>query len=275
MATAKEVLAQGARLAGEDEAVMGSNNTTVNRYFGVTGDAGPYCGYFLWWAARQAGSGIFDGCSNPAYVPTVKAFFAGRKVPNDSARPGDIFAYKDQHVGFVYEPVGGTTVLTLEGNAPVYRTLAEARRSAAGSGAYEGIGYRKRVLDGSYTLYRPAYGGSGTGPEKTPKEYVKEWQTWLGVQADGIWGPKTRDALVRTMLLGYLEKYPLRTGMKGDAVKAAQGLLYARGYDPDGLDGSYGPGMTRAVRACQEGAAGLTVDGVLGVATFKALVGWT
>ena len=39
MATADAVLGELAKLAGENEAAVGSNNTTVNQYFGVRGAA--------------------------------------------------------------------------------------------------------------------------------------------------------------------------------------------------------------------------------------------
>ena len=74
MATAYDVLAAGARLAGEDEAVMGSNNTTVNRYFGVTGDAGPYCGFFLWYCAKLTGLHL-NGNNFVSDTPLEKALF--------------------------------------------------------------------------------------------------------------------------------------------------------------------------------------------------------
>ena len=62
----------------------------------------------------------------------------------------------------------------------------------------------------------------------------------------------------------------LRQGDKGDDVKALQTALEAQGFDPGGLDGSYGPRTLAAVKSFQE-ARGLAVDGAAGPLTLGAL----
>jgi len=71
----------------------------------------------------------------------------------------------------------------------------------------------------------------------------------------------------------------LYRGIKGEDVKALQILLRYRGYDigttgekKDGVDGSFGPAMDRAVRAYQADR-GLSVDGRAGPATMGSLLG--
>jgi len=54
------------------------------------------------------------------------------------------------------------------------------------------------------------------------------------------------------------------------AVTLLQKELSARGFDPNGIDGSFGPGCDTALRAFQK-AKGLTVDGYCGLLTLKAL----
>lgn len=54
------------------------------------------------------------------------------------------------------------------------------------------------------------------------------------------------------------------------AVKLVQQELAARGYDPKGVDGSFGPGCEAAVKAFQKDS-GLSADGSVGPATLKAL----
>ena len=54
------------------------------------------------------------------------------------------------------------------------------------------------------------------------------------------------------------------------AVKRLQLELQARGYDPKGVDGSFGPGCQAALRACQADL-GLEADGSCGPATRAAL----
>lgn len=277
--TARQFLAPGEALAGENEAVVGQNNTSVNKYWNAPGQ--PYCGFTLWMCDKESGAGIFNGCANPAYVPTFKEFCRKHMtvVPNSTAQEGDLCAYKDQHVFAIKERISGTTVITFEGNSTVYKTIAEARASSAGSGAYEGIGYKKRVLDVNYTVYRPNFAASSGGSTPTPtpaprtpdKTKVKDWQKFLGVAQDADPGKDTEMAALKKMLLAMLTKYPLRQGASGDAVKVLQGLLYAAAYDPDGLDGSYGPGCAAAVREFEKDV-GQTQDGSAGVKVVSALL---
>lgn len=63
---------------------------------------------------------------------------------------------------------------------------------------------------------------------------------------------------------------PLKQGSQGWAVKRLQMELSARGYDPKGIDGSFGPGCTAALKACQK-ELGLAVDGSCGPATLAKL----
>ena len=63
---------------------------------------------------------------------------------------------------------------------------------------------------------------------------------------------------------------PLRRGSSGSAVIVLQLRLEELGFDPGGIDGNFGPGTERAVRAFQDINA-LTVDGVVGDTTAAAL----
>jgi murein DD-endopeptidase MepM/ murein hydrolase activator NlpD len=58
--------------------------------------------------------------------------------------------------------------------------------------------------------------------------------------------------------------------MRGWDVAALQFLLHVRGYGAGGFDGGFGANTRRAVRRFQR-AAGLTVDGVAGLSTLRAL----
>lgn len=244
MATAKDVLSQLAALAGEDEAAVGANNTTVNKYFNAVGYA--YCGYAIWYAVKKAGSHILDGCANPAYVPTIKAFLQGKgwQVDNSQARAGDIFVYLDQHVGFVFEPISGSTVLTLEGNSTGLRATAAAAKAGIGT-AYEGIGYRRRTLGSGFTVYRPAYDGSPSEGESC------------------------------TILVSLLKQ-----GSIGAQVKTVQRILHARGITgADGravtVDGEYGANTEAAVKKLQKELfpnEPAQWDGEVGDRTWNAMV---
>lgn len=64
---------------------------------------------------------------------------------------------------------------------------------------------------------------------------------------------------------------PLELGDRGDAVREAQSMLSAAGFDPGPIDGIFGPLTESAVEAFQSGA-GLTVNGVVDQVTWDALV---
>jgi peptidoglycan hydrolase-like protein with peptidoglycan-binding domain/GH25 family lysozyme M1 (1,4-beta-N-acetylmuramidase) len=64
----------------------------------------------------------------------------------------------------------------------------------------------------------------------------------------------------------------VREGARGAAVRTLQTLLEKRGFDPQGVDGDFGPHTRAAVEAFQR-ARGLDVDGVVGRQTWAALQG--
>lgn len=134
-----------------------------------------------------------------------------------------------------------------------------------------------------------------------PQGPVHEFQCWLNgylggyladpLDMDGSCGPKTRRASVMAMQV-YLNHacgaglavdgsfgakskaayVTVKRGRKGDNVRIVQGLLYGRGYDPDGFDGSCGPGCEAAIRQYQADTDGLEVDSHCGKRTFAELV---
>ncbi len=67
-----------------------------------------------------------------------------------------------------------------------------------------------------------------------------------------------------------IEWVALKKGSRGWAVKRLQQELVARGYDPKGVDGSFGGGCEAAVKQFQQDA-GLDPDGSVGRATHAAL----
>ncbi len=232
------------------------------------------------YAQKHAGSTLLDGCSNPWYVPTLHSFMKAAGWPQvKTPQPGDIFIEgDDMHTGYCDEYLGNGYMLTLEGNyGHVKATKADAR-NGTGS-AYEGIGFRKAAIAG-FIFFRPPYDDSGKEPAPTPepepapvdpKQFVKDWQKWLGVDPDGDPGAKTQEANFARMFASLVKAYPVKVGYKGDYVKCIQGLLYAAGYDAGGLDGSFGSGMKKAVAAFQK-EHGLDDDGEVGADTLASLI---
>ena len=95
---------------------------------------------------------------------------------------------------------------------------------------------------------------------------VKAFQKAQGLAADGIVGPQTWPKLVVTV----------KKGSTGDAVKAVQEVMkFHDQSDGEGggvlVDGIFGPKTDAWVRGFQD-ALGITVDGIVGPITWRAMV---
>lgn len=123
--------------------------------------------------------------------------------------------------------------------------------------ALKNLGYYGGSVDGIF--------GSGT------EAAVKSFQRNNGLAADGIAGPQTLRALgIGSAGASSSSSTVLRNGSRGDLVKEVQQRLKNWGYYNSSVDGVFGAGTEAAVRAFQQ-ANGLTVDGVVGSATLRAL----
>jgi N-acetylmuramoyl-L-alanine amidase len=98
----------------------------------------------------------------------------------------------------------------------------------------------------------------------TTEKAVRAFQDSRGLNADGIVGPQTWNALVEAgYRLGDRLLY-LRTPMlRGDDVDELQRRLGALGFDAGRVDGILGPQTARALQDFQRNA-GLTTDGICG-----------
>jgi peptidoglycan hydrolase-like protein with peptidoglycan-binding domain len=93
---------------------------------------------------------------------------------------------------------------------------------------------------------------------------VKAFQKAKKLSVDGIVGPKTWAAIVVTV----------KKGSKGDAVRGVQEEIEFRNLSGDPgppIDGIFGPKTDAFVRAFQD-ALQITVDGIVGPVTWRALV---
>lgn len=208
-----------------------------------TGPLGAACPYS---ASYYKAQGRFD--MNPKYGDQV--FFK---------QNGELV-----HTGIVVG-VTASQITTVEGNSGDQVKKHTYNRSDSYIGGY------------GHPQYDDSSSGGGSTPSPAPTPAVdftakvKDWQKFLGVSQDGDPGPETERAALKKMLLALLTKYPLRQGSSGDAVKVLQGMLYAAKYDPNGLDGSYGPGCAAAVKAFEK-AVGQSQDGSAGVQVVSALL---
>lgn len=232
MATAKSVLSAGAKLAGENEAVVGQNNTTINKaYPGFVGL--PYCGKFVQWCMEQAGCSLLKGCSNPAYVPILRQYMDSKGWRVNTPKAGDIFVEgNDMHTGYVYEGLTYGNFITLEGNyGHVFASATEAKTENGFT--FEGIGYRRATVSEKFKFYRPPYDSASNSEVATSTTQTTKVGAAFTIQL-----------------------HELDTGCMGAEVKNVQRILSARGCTgadgkPVDVDGKYGPNTKAAVKKLQ------------------------
>ena len=158
-------------------------------------------------------------------------------------------------------------------------------------------------VDTDIIMNRAIIQGGGTQPAENPadqnvesgKESIKAVQKWLNsnygtkLMIDGVYGNLTRVALSKALQVALNRAYSARLvvdgvfgqktysairnikkGTNGEITRVLQGLLICHGYDTGGFDGVYGSKTESAVKDYQK-ANSLTVDGIAGRNTFKAL----
>ena len=101
---------------------------------------------------------------------------------------------------------------------------------------------------------------NGLYDRNTNNAIKKAVQFEIGVDADGVWGNGTKNALpVINIGSGYR-----------NLIYLLQYLLYLNGFDPNGFDGIYGNGAKTAVINFQT-LMNLDADGIVGAQTWFAL----
>jgi len=108
---------------GVTEQPPGSNNSPrIADYRKATAGApgpGPWCAYFVSWAAKQAGTPIGPNGSGFGSVDAVWSWAqgAGRTVPaSGQPKPGDLIVW-DEHIGIVEQVLPNGQIKTIEGNS--------------------------------------------------------------------------------------------------------------------------------------------------------------
>lgn len=287
---------------GVKESPSGSNKVKYAKWYGMNGQ--PWCDMFVSWCAAMAG--VADVVGKYAYCPYHVDYFKKKGWWLDRAekpQPGDIIFFSNGkracHVGIVEKRIDSSYVQTIEGNTSTtsndnggavmrrkrsygkvgssWYILGFGRPNYSGSSGSASSGSSTSVSSGSSAIKAVQqwcnnnYGYNqtvdGINGKNTKKGLTIAYQTELnkqfgkGLDVDGIYGSKTHAAGVN-----------VRKGARGNLTRVLQGALIARGYSTKGFDGIFGSGTESAVRAFQK-AAGLTVDGIAGKNTFKALLG--
>lgn len=198
------------------------------------------CFHYSWYGLNRKGK------SGAAYTP----------------KAGDVIIFTNawktrDHTGMVYA-VDSSNVYYYEGNGGNMarrgqRALTSAYIYGYSTPLADGAG-ETQVADETIAQFQKWLGFTGAdvdgeyGPN-TRSAALKKHQTLVGTEADGQWGPET-----------YYATKKLGTGDSGDDVMVWQGLLCCGGFDPKGLDGSWGANTTAATEAFQE-QAGLEPNG--------------
>jgi hypothetical protein len=127
---------------GQTEQPPGSNESPrIAQYRQATAGApgpGPWCAYFVSWAARQAGVPIGDSGQGYGRVDDVMAWGqrAGKALPAGSTpQPGDLIVW-DEHIGIVESVGADGSINTIEGNSS--DSVARRQYGSDGGGA---VGY--------------------------------------------------------------------------------------------------------------------------------------
>lgn len=122
--------------------------------------------------------------------------------------------------------------------------------------------------------------------KRTTAEAVKAAQQWLGVTADGIWGPITNAAVTKAFqrrigaevdgipgpeTKSKLGSVNLQLGSKGELVKAYQALCSKFGYWDNYITGTFDATARNSTITYQK-AKGLDVDGIAGKETISHML---
>ena len=110
---------------GQAEQPPGSNDSPrIAQYRSAVpgGPVGPWCAYFVSWAAQQAGTPIGENGQGYAGVSQVWSWAqrTGRAVPNGPGvqpQPGDLIVWGGRHIGIVESVLPDGQVQTIEGNS--------------------------------------------------------------------------------------------------------------------------------------------------------------
>lgn len=109
------------------------------------------------------------------------------------------------------------------------------------------------------TYYKTGLVVDGVYGKNTKAAIIKAWQTEVGgLSVDGVFGIKSKSAA---------SSHVIKNGSTGILVTIWQAYLICRGYNPNGIDGTFGSGCKTATIAFQK-SNGLSQDGIVGVNTW-------
>lgn len=300
-----EVGTEGGKAKGDDKYINYYNKLTGAK-FNV--DTTPWCAIFVTYIYRNAGVPT-SLAANFASCTTMRDTFLKKKGywkarGAYTPKAGDMIFFdwdssgNCDHVGIV-EKVSGNKVYTIEGNSKgSYKTYGVRHKSYAMS-SKSIAGYGAIPLD---NVTSSNNSGNTTIAPTLPSvpaanvTYIKSFQTWLntnyktGLTVDGSYGPASKKAAIKALQTCLVKSYSkeitidgsfgrdtknatqvISYGDKGTLVTIAQGMLYGKGYNPNGFnDNNFGNGMKNAVKAFQKDNS-LDQDSEIGTLTWQKL----
>ena len=288
------------------EESTGGDDKYIEFYNSITGssfceDGTPWCAIFVSYCARHVDIPT-SMIPNFASCTVSRDDFwkpKGRWVDrvNADPQPGDII-YFDwagtrqgdcDHVGIVVD-VTSSDVTTVEGNTTGDSCIYGVRRKTYPKNWSQIIGYGVPNYDG--TDYIP---GNSLETDNTITNGIKVFQKWInqkidaGLVIDGSYGPLTKTASIKVYQMILNNEYcknlavdgsfgpatkaaavAIQQGYVGNLAYCAQGMLYTHDVNPEGFDGSFGPGMYAAIKSFQEKVS-IDIDGSCGPVTWYNL----
>jgi hypothetical protein len=130
---------------GQAEQPPGSNDSPrIAQYRQATAGAGvgPWCAYFVSWAAREAGAPIGDSGQGHGRVDDVWAWGqrSGKSLPAGATpSPGDLIVW-DEHIGIVESVGADGSIHTVEGNSSNMVARRDYGRDGGGAVGYVRLG---------------------------------------------------------------------------------------------------------------------------------------
>ena len=180
----------------------------------------PWCGSFIMWCANEAGVKVPNCVSTVAGATAFKKMNTWTDAKDAKPLPGDIAFFdfpgdnvdRISHVGIVVENNNDGTVVCIEGNTA---GNPKGDQRNGGEVAIKTRGYtknKKKVMVSIVGFGRPNYKGNEVNvkvPASNTPEFpgtikpgdrsngVKIVQQALALEADGIYGPKTKASVIK------------------------------------------------------------------------------